>query len=226
MSTTLLVFFALAAISLLAAWRVVTDPQIMHAGLWMGLCFVGVAGIFLLLTAEFLAGVQILVYVGAITTIILFGIMLSDVEEVQPQEPPFYRFRRRFGRWWQPALPLLVAAAFLVALFTIYGQAGWSDLQPVGPAASTPAGLDIPAIGHALFGPYALPAEAASVLLLSALLGALVLAMREETLRVFRGSPGSSRVLQPGSGMAGREVNAGETDHPGQDEKKEVGAGT
>ena len=223
MSTTLLVFFALAAVSLFAAWRVVTDPQIMHAGLWMGLCFVGVAGVFLLLSAEFLAGVQILVYVGAITTIILFGIMLSDVEEVREQEPPFYRFRRRFARWWQPALPLLTAAVFLVALFTIYGKAGWGDLTPAAPVAETPAGLNTPAIGHALFGPYALPAEAASVLLLAALLGALVLAMQEETLRVSRGT---ARRLRPSrSEMAATGARAAKAEHTSREPEKEVGAG-
>lgn len=206
MSTTLLVFFALAAVSVFAAWRVVTDPQIMHAGLWMGLSFVGVAGIFLLLTAEFLAGVQILVYVGAITTIILFGIMLSDVEEVQQQEPPLYRLHRRFGRWWQPTLPLLAAAAFLVALLTIYGKAGWGNVPPAGPVAETPAGLTVPAIGHSLFGPYALATEAASVLLLAALLGALVLAMREETLRLSSHSGTTKTGAEtPGTERSGRE---------------------
>ncbi|HHV54760.1 MAG TPA: hypothetical protein GXX55_04860 [Firmicutes bacterium] len=189
MTTTLLVFLALAAVSLFAAWRVVTDPQIMHAGLWMGLSFVGVAGIFLLLTAEFLAGVQILIYVGAITTIILFGIMLSDIGEVKEEEPPLLSLP---GRAKRPGTPVavLAAGAFVLALILLYRDVAWTSLPAAGtlstaPGAGTPAGglwegFSVKLIGQALFGEYALPAEAASVLLLAALLGALVLAAREE----------------------------------------------
>src|SRR5690606_40380159 len=63
------VFLAVAAVTLFSAYRVVVSRKIMHAALWLGLTFFGVAGIFLLLGADFLAAAQVLVYVGAVTTI-------------------------------------------------------------------------------------------------------------------------------------------------------------
>ncbi|MBE3583072.1 MAG: NADH-quinone oxidoreductase subunit J [Limnochordaceae bacterium] len=179
MNTTLLAFFIVAFISLVAAWRVITDPSILHAGLWMGLSFVGVAGIFLLLEAEFLAGVQVLVYVGAITTIILFGIMLSDVGEVRvgPEPPGWVQAGAAWHRGLRHAFPLLVAAGFAGTMLGLYTQSGWGQLRE---RPLELAGLSVGGIGRELFSTFALPFEIASLVLLAALLGAIVLAMREE----------------------------------------------
>src|SRR5690606_18974068 len=87
MDVTRIVFLALAAVAIVSAFRVVTAPKIMHAALWLGFTFFVVAGVFVTLGAEFLAAAQVLVYVGAVTTIILFGIMLSQAAEVRSREP-------------------------------------------------------------------------------------------------------------------------------------------
>ncbi len=76
-------FIVVSAIAVVSAFRVVTAPKIMHAALWLGLTFLMLAGVFLVMGAEFLAAAQVLIYVGAITTIILFGIMLSEAAEVR-----------------------------------------------------------------------------------------------------------------------------------------------
>src|SRR5690625_3992384 len=80
---TKITFLVLAALTTVSAFRVVTTPRLMHAALWLGLTFVMLAGVFLTLGAEFLAAAQVLIYVGAITTIILFGVMLSEAAEIR-----------------------------------------------------------------------------------------------------------------------------------------------
>lgn len=178
MDTTLVMFYVLAAAALFSAYRVVTDPKIMHAALWLGATFLAVAGVFLLLTAEFLAAAQVLIYVGAVTTLIVFGIMLSNIEEVVSEdEAPWYR--RVLGAL-SPAgrggLALAVAAGFTGVMLWVYGQAaGTWPAAPAGEVAD-----NVGALGSALFTRFAVPFEIASVILLAALVGAIILATREE----------------------------------------------
>jgi hypothetical protein len=72
-----IVFLVLAAIVLFAALKVVSEDEAVHAAVYLGLVLLGVSGIYLTLSAEFLAAVQILIYVGAVTTLILFAVMLT-----------------------------------------------------------------------------------------------------------------------------------------------------
>src|SRR5690606_12190498 len=97
---TRLAFIALSAMAVVSAFRVVTAKKLMHAALWLGLTFLMLAGVFLVMGAEFLAAAQVLVYVGAVTTIILFGIMLSEAAELRghteaaaaaAESPAFFR---------------------------------------------------------------------------------------------------------------------------------------
>src|SRR5690625_6156591 len=110
---TKITFLVLAALTTVSAFRVVTTPRLMHAALWLGLAFVMLAGVFLTLGAEFLAAAQVLIYVGAVTTIILFGVMLSEAAELRgrapgdPEQSPAPT--RRPGR---AVLPLVAVAAF------------------------------------------------------------------------------------------------------------------
>jgi len=134
--------------------------------LWVLALFLHVAGIFLLLGAEFLAAVQVIVYAGAILMFYLFVVMLFDLpaEEVRP----------RFGNHW----PFAAAVGL--------GFAGLAWIARVGGAASAEAPVavervpqgSLAAIGTALFGPFVLPFEIASLLLLAAIIGAVVLARR------------------------------------------------
>jgi len=138
--------------------------------LWVLALFLHVAGIFLLLGAEFLAAVQVIVYAGAILIFYLFVVMLLDLpdEEARP----------RFGNHW----PFAAAVGLSFAALAWLAQAGAG--AGVAPAGTRVEGLpqgSLAAIGMALFGPFALPFEIASLLLLAAIIGAVVLARRRAT---------------------------------------------
>lgn len=160
-------FYYMAAASVASALLAVTAKNPVHSMLWVLALFLHVAGIFLLLGAEFLAAVQVIVYAGAILIFYLFVVMLLDLpdEEAQP----------RFGRHW----PLAAAAGLLFAGFAWLARTE-TQLAPAGRRVAmegVPQG-NLETIGIALFGPFALPFETASLLLLAAIIGAVVLARR------------------------------------------------
>lgn len=177
MNVSSLLFMFIALVTLLAAWRVVVSQKIMHSALWMALSFFGVAGIFLMLSADFVAAAQVLVYVGAITVLLLFGIMLSDANDVREVEGD----KKRAGLFGGslPArkgiFPLIAASGFAILMLVLYNGAGWRQAPPAEVVTDTPR-----AIGHLLFGQYVIPFEIASAVLLVGLIGSIVLAMREE----------------------------------------------
>ncbi|MGH9721108.1 MAG: NADH-quinone oxidoreductase subunit J family protein [Bryobacteraceae bacterium] len=160
-------FYYMAAASVASALLAVTRRNPVHSMLWVLALFLHVAGIFLLLGAEFLAAVQIIVYAGAILIFYLFVVMLLELpdEEAKP----------RFGGHW----PLAAAIGLSFAALAWLARLGtW-----VAPPATQVASKDAPqgsvaAIGMALFGPFALPFEIASLLLLAAIVGTVVLARR------------------------------------------------
>ena len=156
-------FGVLAAVMAVSAIRVVTTKNVVHAALYLVMVLAGVAGIFILLASEFLAIVQVLVYIGAIVVLFLFGIMLTrapigasaDLDNDQ--------------RW----LGALVAAFLLVVLGVIlYDGFGDARLRSVTPTRTAEAGLSI-------FQTFVIPFEVISVLLLAALVGAVVIARRD-----------------------------------------------
>ncbi len=176
MSLLTATFYYLAAASIASALLAVTRKNPIHSMLWVLALFLHVAGIFLLLAAEFLAAVQVLVYAGAILIFYLFVVMLLDLpdEEARP----------RFGNHW----PFAAAAGLSFAALAWLAQV--DTLDPVGagvaPAAQNVAAEGLPQgslaeIGMALFGPFALPFEIASLVLLAAIVGAVVLARRRPT---------------------------------------------
>lgn len=166
-------FYYMALASVVSALFAVTRRSPIHSLLWVLSLFLHVAGIFLLLGAEFLAAVQVIVYAGAILIFYLFVLMLLDL--------PGEVARPRFSRHWPFAA--VVGASFAVLIWLT--RVGTPD----GPAAASVAERDAqePAlgtvrdIGEALFGPYALPFELASLVLLAAIIGAVVLARKRET---------------------------------------------
>lgn len=168
MNGTGLLFLCIAVITLVAAWRVVVSEKIMHSALWLGLSFFGVAAIFLMLSADFVAAAQVLVYVGAITVLLVFGIMLSDSSDAATASDKRVGLRKG-------VLPILAAGGFAGVMLFLYNQAGWRQAPAVEVATDTPR-----AIGNLLFGDYVIPFEVASLVLLVGLVGAIVLAMREE----------------------------------------------
>jgi NADH-quinone oxidoreductase subunit J len=152
-------FWIVAVIGVMAALAVVLLNDVFRSALSLVLCFLAVAGIYLTLSADFLAVVQVLVYVGAISVLIILAIMLTrDVHKGSPTN----RFRI-------PAF--FVAALFLSGIIYAMVNTNWqiSSASPLEPTT--------PAIASLLFGEggFILPVEIAPILLVAAILGAIVL---------------------------------------------------
>ena len=153
-------FWILAVVVVIAALGVVLMRNVFRAALSLILCFGMVAGLYVTLSADFLAAVQILVYVGAISVLIILAIMMT--REVQQGSPN--------SRFQIPAF--IVAILFLEVLVLTLINTPW-PVSGITPTAPTTA-----ALANSLFGEggYLLPVEIAAVLLLSATIGAIVLA--------------------------------------------------
>ena len=160
-------FYYMAAASVASAILAVTRKNPVHSMLWVLALFMHVAGIFLLLGAEFLAAVQVIVYAGAILIFYLFVLMLLDLpgEEARP----------RFGKHWPFAAAVGLSFAGLAWL------ARGETFHPPRAGRTTVEGPpqgSLADIGWELFGPFALPFEIASLILLAAIVGAVVLARK------------------------------------------------
>lgn len=175
MSITQVIFYYLAAASVASALCAVTRRSPVHSMLWVLALFLHMAGMFLLLGAEFVAAVQVIVYAGAILIFYLFVVMLLDL--------PGEQARPRFGRHWPFAAAVGLSCAGLGWLArTDTLAAPGSGLGSV--AESTPRqGPQLGSledVGGALFGPFALPFEITSLVLLAAIVGAVVLARKRK----------------------------------------------
>ncbi len=186
----LTIFFLLSALTLGSGIMVVTVKNIIHAALWLISTFVGVAALYMLMEAEFLAIVQVLVYAGAVSILVLFAIMLT-------RQITGTGTRQLHSRWW---VAMLTAAALFggVIVPTVWQQgSSWdktaSDAQAILVQQATEAnGGTRPEIipvagteelGAALMGEYLLPFEVVSLLLTAALIGAILIAFEERTRR-------------------------------------------
>ncbi len=157
-------FGIIAATMLFSAWRVVSTNNIVHAALYLVIALAGVAAIFILLGAEFVGVTQILVYIGAVVVLFLFGIMLTrarlgDVESVDHE-----------NRLIAALTAVLLAVVMSYALIDSFGDTR-IDIE-------TPSTTQ--AISDSIFSDYIIPFEAVSLLLLAALIGAIVVARRED----------------------------------------------
>jgi NADH-quinone oxidoreductase subunit J len=159
------IFYYMAVASIASALLAVTRKNPVHSMLWVLALFLHVAGIFLLLGAEFLAAVQVIVYAGAILIFYLFVVMLLDLPEEEA--------RPRFGGHWPVAAALGMGFAGLALLARL-----GTGVAPAGPTSQAQPQGRLASIGMALFGPFALPFEMASLVLLAAIIGAVVLARR------------------------------------------------
>lgn len=158
------ILFSILALGIIgAAIAVVVLRRITAQALLMALTFACTAGMFLLLGAETIALFQVLIYVGAITILILFGVMFTKQDD------------RGYGLFFQRQTPwaaaIVIVLAFPVALLAL----SFRD-----PAAASPKGGDLIPLATSLFTAYAFPFEVASVLLLAALVGAIVLVKQDE----------------------------------------------
>ena len=165
MTVAEIVFYLLALLSIVAAIGVVTVPNVVHAALFLILTLMGVAGFYILLSSEFLALVQILVYAGAVSILLMFGLMLTrGREHLLPTVGPG-------GQW---PLGLITGVLLGGVLLTAVLDSAW----PGDDGEITMISLQT--LSGALFRDWLLPFEIVSIVLLVALIGAVVIAHHEE----------------------------------------------
>jgi NAD(P)H-quinone oxidoreductase subunit 6 len=157
-------FGILAALMLGSALGVVLLSNIVYSAFLLAGVFIGMAGIYILLNADFVSAAQILVYVGAVNVLILFAIMLVNKRE---------DFKPIQNSWVKQGSTALVCAGLFALLSTVAIATPWKI-----PTVMPPAGSLIPIAQH-FFTDFLLPFELASVLLLMAMIGAIVLARRD-----------------------------------------------
>lgn len=165
MSPIQIIFLFFALLTLSGAVVVVTARNLVHAALCMALCFFGVAGLFVLLEAPFLAVASVLIGVGGISILFLFVVMLT---------PGVGRYMAGTSRRWPWSMTLTVI--IFIGLVTMLTSVRW-------PTSLAPLPQDtIPSLGVALVDPnqYLLPFELVSVLLVAALIGAIFISRRKE----------------------------------------------
>ena len=165
MTTQQIIFLVVGFFTLGSAFMVVTSGNLIHAALWLVSTLFGVAVIYTLLNAGFLAVVQVVVYIGAIAILFIFAVMLTR-KDMREQGEQLNK------NWWMGVV--LAVATFGGLFFLLQGWSGFSKT-----AADLPSGFDsMSRLGEALVSPdaFVLPFEVASVLLLAALVGAVYLA--------------------------------------------------
>ncbi len=165
MSYEEVIFYFVAALTVLGGLGVVLARNVVHCALFLILALLAVAAVFILLSAEFLAIVQILIYGGAVTILILFAMMLTRVRDIpQALDGP------------QRPFAALAAAAFLA--ISVLAAVG-TDWEALG-ATEKIHPVEFEELGDLLFRNWAVPFEVASLVLLVALVGAIILARGEE----------------------------------------------
>ncbi len=159
-------FAILSAMVIGAALGVVLLSNIVYSAFLLGGVFISISGIYVLLNADFVAAAQVLVYVGAVNVLILFAIMLVNKRE------DFYSVPRR---WIRKGATALVCGGLFVLLATMIFVTPWSIATPSAQIIDN----TIVEIGKHFFSDFLLPFELASVLLLMAMVGAIILARRD-----------------------------------------------
>ncbi|MEU4150268.1 NADH-quinone oxidoreductase subunit J [Streptomyces sp. NPDC026659] len=187
-----------------AALITVTTRQLVHAALWLVVALGGLAVEYLLLTAEFIAWVQVLIYVGSVVVLLLFGLMLTRAPIGRSPDADS-------GNRWAALAVAVGAAGALVWVVVDAFRATWIDLD--GPAAGTTR-----VTGESLFRGWVLPFEALSVLLLAALVGAIVLSRKAKADQGQDQPPGAPGLTRA-PGVPSPTRTAGEpTKTPGEKE--------
>ncbi len=195
-----LFFYLYAGICIASAFMVIASRNPVHSVLFLILAFVNAAGLFLLLGAEFLAMILVVVYVGAVAVLFLFVVMMLDVD--------FAELRQGFLDY----LPIgaLIGLIFLVELVLVLGA--WA-IGPAGTtvvAAPTPADLtNTEALGRLLYTRYIYFFQAAGLVLLVAMIGAIVLTLRHK-VNVRRQNVAAQVARTPATAIEIRQVRPGQ----------------
>jgi NADH-quinone oxidoreductase subunit J len=160
-------FYIFAAMVLGGGLLTITQRSAVHSALWLIVSLMGVAGLFLLQQAEFLFAVQIVLYVGGIMVLFLFVIMLVNLDEAAKQ-------RQFNGQWW---VSLIAVAGVGLEIFYFMRRGAGTFPEPRQAAAAVTEG-NTEALATVLFSEYLLPFEIASILLLVAVVGSVVMAKK------------------------------------------------
>ncbi len=162
-----ILFYIFAIIILGGAIMTITRPNVVHSAIWLISTLVGVAGLYLLQGAEFLAGVQIIVYIGGIMVLFLFVIMLVPVNEEA--------MTRRFASQKWIAIICSLAVLMILGVFVVHGISAIDFPARAEPLEIGSLTQNSEEVGFVLFSQYLLPFELASILLLVAVIGAVVM---------------------------------------------------
>ena len=154
--------------TVLAASAVVLLPNILRAALCLGVALFGIAGLYVLMNAPFLAAVQVMIYIGAITTMIILAIFLSS----RVMTVGF------FQAIYNPVLAMGLSGLMFLFLFITVANSVWvKAISAHGPAST---GNGVGSVAIALLQPYVFPFELASLVLLAVLVGAVVIAKEDD----------------------------------------------
>ena len=176
MSLTALFFYLFAAVTVMSGLLVIVARNPVHAVLWLILAFFNAAGLFVLLGAEFLAMILVVVYVGAVAVLFLFVVMMLDVD--------FASLRAGFIR--HASVGALVGLVLLVELLLVLtsrligGVSIVANKAAKGPVIIDPTITNTEAIGRLLYTQYVYFFQAAGLILLVAMIGAIVLTLRHK----------------------------------------------
>jgi NADH-quinone oxidoreductase subunit J len=158
-------FYLLSAFVLASAWGVVRQGNLFHAGISLISCFIGVAGIYITLGAPFLAGMQVLIYAGAIAVVLLFAFMLT------------HDLMHAKSEFFAPRSALVASVALGVVTIGTVWKSSWY------PANGQLAHTDVEILGGLYMTSYLVPFQLIALLLLISLMGAVVIARKEEKPR-------------------------------------------
>ena len=164
-------FYVLAAVSVIAALRVVLASNPVHSVLWLITAFFSAAGLFMLMGAEFLAMLLVVVYVGAVAVLFLFVVMMLDVD--------FVRLREGFTRYMP--FGAIVACVLLIEMILVSSAVAARGAGRDAPGVQAGGDVsNVEAIGRVLYTDYVYIFQAAGVVLLVAMIGAIVLTLRHK----------------------------------------------
>lgn len=157
-------FYVLAAVAIIAALKLVTTKNVVHAALYLLIVLSVVAATYIILGAEFAAATQVMVYIGAVMVLLLFGVMLTRAKIGDDGDLDYD------SKW--------IGALTAVSMFAVMGYSLWEAFEDT----ELPADMQVQRTGqvaNSIFSQYIVPFEALSMLLLAALIGAVVVARRD-----------------------------------------------
>ncbi len=193
------VFYLFATLVIASAVMTICARNPVHSVLWLILAFFNAAGLFLLIGAEFLAFLLVIVYVGAVAVLFLFVVMMLNVD--------FAELRAGFSNYWFPVTLLAGLLLFEIIVALVAWDAGGITIAPRAPTPENVSNIE--AMGQAIFTRYIFVFEAAGIILLVAMVGAIVLTHRkrggvrpQNIRKQIRRNPKDAVVnMQPGVGQ-------------------------